>query len=239
MARIAADGLGTRESWASVFRGTLARHDGPMGSWLVGDFSGLRAPGVYRAALPNGAFSFPFVISDGVWSPLPSLFLDYVHGRRCGDFDDDIRGPCHLDDGIRSDTGAHLDAAGGWHDAGDLRKWMVTTPLPILGFFELRSRQGFSRNDWRERPHEDDLLAEASWGLRWILKMQDQGTGMFFEDVGGGGDGRRGSAQQQLVAGKPRRMLRRQRGQPLDGQQAAQAATSGWCACSTTPSCST
>ena len=58
--------------------------------------------------------------------------------------------------------------------------------MPILGLFELRTRQGFSRNAWRERPHEDDLLAEASWGLRWILKMQDPATGMFFEDVGGG-----------------------------------------------------
>jgi hypothetical protein len=187
----AAGGEGSGDGWVPVFRGSLARHEGPMGSWLVGDFSPLRAPGVYRAALPGGAVSYPFVISDGAWSRLPSLFLDYVHGRRCGDFEDELRGPCHLDDGLRSDTGAQIDAAGGWHDAGDLRKWMVTTPLPILGFFELRDRQGFSRNAWRERPHEDDILAEASWGLRWILKMQDPVTGMFFEDVGGGGDSRR------------------------------------------------
>jgi hypothetical protein len=68
---------------------------------------------------------------------------------------------------------------------------MATTPLPILGFFEARTRLGLSRNNWRERSHEDDVLAEASWGLRWMLKMQDPATGMFFEDVGGGGDSRR------------------------------------------------
>ena len=63
-----------------------------MGSWLVGDFSALRAPGVYRAVLPGGAVSHPFVVSDGALSRLPSLFLDYVHGRRCGDFEDELRG---------------------------------------------------------------------------------------------------------------------------------------------------
>jgi hypothetical protein len=192
LGRLEAQALGAPETWKTVFRGPLLAHEGPMGSWRVGDFSALRAPGVYRAVLPGApAFSFPFVVSDGVFSRLPWMFLDYVHGRRCGDFEDELRGPCHLDDGKRSDTGEQVEAAGGWHDAGDLRKWMATTPLPILGFFELRARLALTRNNWHERPHEDDLLAEAAWGLRWILRMQDPATGMFFEDVGGGGDSRR------------------------------------------------
>jgi len=195
LSRIDAQVLEGRESWKTVLRGSLTPHEGPMGAYRVGDFSDLRAPGVYRAVLQgSAAFSYPFVISDGVFSRLPALFLDYVHSRRCGDFEDELRGPCHLDDGRRSDTGEQVDASGGWHDAGDLRKWMATTTLPILSFFELRSRLAFSRYNWRERPHEDDLLAEAAWGLRWILKMQDPGTGMFFEDVGGGGESRRGPA---------------------------------------------
>ncbi len=206
VARLSPGAPGIPEGGPPAFRGELSRHDGPMGSWLVGEFSALRAPGVYRVSLSNGEASYPFVISDGAWSRLPSLFLDYVHGRRCGDFEDDLRGPCHLDDAVRSDTGAAWDAAGGWHDGGGACKAMVTTPLPILGFFELQGRQGFSRNAWQERPHEDDVLAEASWGLRWILKMQDPGTGMVFQDVGGanaGGDrwtdNRRASGDERTV----------------------------------------
>ena len=189
--------LDASESWAAVFRGKLVPQEGPMGRYLVGDFSTLERPGVYRAVLTDAgrhagpaAWSFPFVISDGAYSRLPALFLDYVHGQRCGHFENELRGPCHLDDGIRSDTGAAVDMVGGWHTGGDLRKLMATAPIPILGFFELKNRLGFSRNDWRERPHEDDLLAEAAWGLRWVLKMQEPGTGMFYEDVGGGGESR-------------------------------------------------
>jgi hypothetical protein len=207
LGRIKGQALGTQESWEAVFRGALVPHDGPMGRYLVGDFSTVRRPGVYRTVLSAptqagtsragggaadvpGAWSVPFVISDGAWSRMPGLFLDYVHSQRCGEFEDELRGPCHLDDGVRSDTGAAVDVAGGWHDAGDLRKWMATTPMPILGFLEMKKRLGFSRNNWRERPHEDDLLAETAWGLEWVLKMQDPVSGMFYEDVGGGGDGR-------------------------------------------------
>ncbi len=188
-----AQAFGAYESWKPVFRGKLIPHNGPMGKYLVGDFSAVTGPAVYRAVLPGApdiaAWSYPFVVADGVLSRLPSLFLDYVHGQRCGEFENELRGPCHLDDGVRSDTGEQVDAAGGWHDAGDLRKWMATTPLPILGLLDMR-RMGWMRNNWRERPHEDDVLAEVSWGIRWMLKMQDQSTGMFFEDVAGGGESR-------------------------------------------------
>jgi hypothetical protein len=196
--RIDAQSLGAFENWKPVLRGKLAAHNGPLGKFFVADFSGVRAPGVYRVVLPGvgakddiAGWSFPFAVADGVYSRVPSLFLDYVHGQRCGDFENELRGPCHLDDGVRSDTGAAVDVVGGWHDAGDLRKWMCTTPLPILGFFAARQQLGFTRNNWCERPHEDDILAEASWGIRWVLKMQDPATGMFYEDVAGGGDSRR------------------------------------------------
>ncbi len=198
LGKLDAQGFGAPESWKTVFRAKLVPHNGSLGKYLVGDFSPVTAPGVYRAVLPGApgsadcaAWSYPFVVADGAYARLPSLFLDYVHGQRCGDFENDLRGPCHMDDGVRSDTGEPVDAAGGWHDAGDLRKWMGTTPLPMLGFFDMRRRRGWTRNNWGERPHEDDVLAEASWGLRWMLKMQDPATGMFWEDVGGGGDSRR------------------------------------------------
>jgi hypothetical protein len=197
LARIDAQALGAAESWRTVLRGDLAPHHGPFGDYLVGDCSALRRPGCYRAVVAPGrgaapaAWSWPFIVADGVFSRLPGMCLDFVHAQRCGAYEDELRGPCHLDDGVRSDTGEQIDAAGGWHDAGDLRKWMATTSLPILGFLALRDRLAFSRNHWREKHFEDDGLSEAAWGVRWVLKMQDPASGMFWEDVGGGGDSRR------------------------------------------------
>ena len=194
------ESLGAYESWKPVHRGRLVPHDGPMGAYLVGDLTAVRAPGIYRVVLPPAVFgpgadiaawSFPFPVADGVYARLPGMFLDYMHGQRCGDFENDLRGPCHLDDGVRTDTGAPIDAVGGWHDAGDVRKWMGTATLPILGLFAVHDRPGLARGTWREKPFEDDFLAEAAWGVRWILKMQDPGSGMFYEDVGGGGDSRK------------------------------------------------
>ena len=34
-----------------------------------------------------------------------------------------------MDDARRRDTGQHIDMTGGWHDAGDLRKWMTSALL--------------------------------------------------------------------------------------------------------------
>jgi hypothetical protein len=194
LAQIGAQAMGAWENWRPVFRGPLVAHQGPMGDHLVGDCSAVRRPGCYRAVLPPGgdptAWSYPFVVSDGAFGRLPSLLLDFVHAQRCGAHEDELRGPCHLDDGVRSDTGEAIDAVGGWHDAGDLRKWMATTPLPVIAFLALHDRLGFVRNHWREKHFEDDALSEAAWGVRWVLKMQDPATGMFWEDVAGGGEAR-------------------------------------------------
>ena len=191
LALIDAEAFGGWENWKAVLRGRIDVHRGPMGNHLVGEFTALRRPGCYRVMLPGAAgWSHPFVVSDGAFSRLPPLALDFVHAQRCGAFEEGLRGPCHLDDGVRSDTGEPVDVSGGWHDAGDLRKWMTTTPMPVLGFFALRDRLGFARNHWREKHFEDDALSEAAWGVRWVLKMQDPATGLFWEDVGGGGDAR-------------------------------------------------
>ncbi len=182
MTRHTRETLGEWENWLPIFRGHLQPARGAMGDFAVGDFSAVRGPGFYRVVLVGDAgHSYPFAISDGAFARLPRMFLDYCHNQRCGPFENEWRGPCHLDDGVRSDNGAPVDVVGGWHDAGDVRKWMATTPLPVLGLLQMHERFG-SENDW---------LDEAAWGVRFILKMQDPATGMIFEDVGGGGDSRK------------------------------------------------
>jgi hypothetical protein len=192
MAQNASEALGQYENWKTVFRGSLTAVENPWGKSLTGDFSALQAPGIYRAVLPNDkGRSYIFPIHDGVLSGLPRQFLDYLHFNRCGNFENEQRGPCHLDDGILSKTGQPIDASGGWHDAGDTRKWMVHCVLPAHAMAVYKQRYGTLWNHWNENPWNDDLLAEIAWGIRFILKMQDPVTGMIYEDVGGGGTSRK------------------------------------------------
>ena len=139
------------------------------------DFSDLTEAGVYRAVLPGVAgHSFQFFINDGTFSQLPRLFLDFVHDRRSGDFENDWRGPSHLDDAIRSDTGEQIDCVGGWYDAGDLRKWMSMTMIPALGFLDVYERLDLSWNHFAsEQVTDNDFITETIWGVKFILKMQD------------------------------------------------------------------
>lgn len=94
LARHLRDAIGEFENWRPILRGKLERQKGAMGAFAAGDFSEVRAPGVYRVVLAGAAgHSYPFVISDAAFSRQPRLFLDYVHNQRCGSFENEWRGP--------------------------------------------------------------------------------------------------------------------------------------------------
>lgn len=187
------ESLGGYENWKTIYTGKLISIKTEMGEYLTGDFSDLKKAGIYRAVLPGVAgHSYQFFINDGTFSRLPRLFLDFIHDRRSGDFENEWRGPSHLDDAIRSDNRDQIDCVGGWYDAGDLRKWMSMTMLPALGFLDIYERLGLSWNYFEnEQVADNDLITETIWGIKFILKMQDPETGMLFEEIGGGGEARR------------------------------------------------
>jgi hypothetical protein len=184
--------LGEFEDWEAVLERPPESASGAFGDALVCEFSSWTRPGLYRLVVPGTALRSPtFPIHDGVFSSLPRLLLDYLHDQRCGPFENEWRGPCHMDDAVLSESGEPVDAVGGWHDAGDTRQWMAHTLNPILGLFELRHRLGWQpERHWAETPWPDDLTAEAAWGAAFALKMQDPESGMIWEDVGGGGSAR-------------------------------------------------
>jgi hypothetical protein len=185
--------MGERETFVAVVTGPLRRVDSPLGVFSVGDFSGWTAPGIYRVSLPaTGEHSYQFTITDGAFGWLPALFLNFVRNWRSGPFENLWRGPSHLDDGRRTDDGLQADVVGGWYDAGDLRKWMVHGNLPALAFMEAHERLPWQYSEWeRVDAGWSPWLLEARWGLDFILKMQDPVSGMFYEDVGGGGNARK------------------------------------------------
>lgn len=181
-------------TFKSCYEGEIEVVNTPLGTYGLCDFSSLATPGVYQVLLPEtGARSYQFTIADGVYHRLPYLFLDFVHELRSGYYTDDLRRPLNVDDGVRSDTGEVWNAVGGWYDAGDLRKWLAHSTLPALAFLEAAEHLRLNRRLFdRPEAYKNDWLAEAAWGVKFILKMQDPATGMIFEDVGGGSNSRKG-----------------------------------------------
>src|SRR3954469_14343396 len=104
------------------------------------DFSRLDKPGRY--VLQVGAVrSLPFEISSRTYPLLPDQLLEFMRQQRCG-YNPWLDVVCHAYDGRTAygplTNGSYLDARGGWHDAGDLLKYLLTsgnaTAQMLLGY---------------------------------------------------------------------------------------------------------
>jgi hypothetical protein len=163
----------------------LTRGASDLGECLVGDFSDITRPGMYQIAA-GAELSVPFFIRAGVWRRTLPKAIAYIHAQRCGAAVPNVHPACHLDDARRRDNGRHIDTTGGWHDAGDLRKWMSATMLNGLALLSLARNLG---QKWDPAGAGlAPLLDEARWGNRYFLKMQDR-DGLVWNDVAGGVNG--------------------------------------------------
>jgi hypothetical protein len=169
-----------------------------FGPVLVGDLSSLDRPGIYQVTLAqesNGQLqasrdvepwehSVPFFVREDVWRRTLPKAVGYYRYQRCGVDVPGVHPPCHLDDARRRDNGEHVDLVGGWHDAGDLRKWMDATMLNGIALLNLGRELVPRAGD----PTVEELLDEVRFGNRYFLKMQD-GDGRVWHDTAGGVNG--------------------------------------------------
>ena len=154
------------------------------------DFTALKTPGGYRLRLGE-AESLPWVIDAKAGAGLPDLLLQFMRQQRCG-YNPWLEAECHTRDGhpvYSPQTNlTTLDATGGWHDAADLLKYLLTsgnaTAQMLLAFQlsgEPATTSATGRPHWladavnaRGQPGPNgipDLLDEARWGLGWMLKL--------------------------------------------------------------------
>jgi len=178
-------GPNSREN-SIIYRGKLQEKDFVWGKYFIADFSDLKTPGFFLITLNNQYNSVPFQIRDDIYSRTLRKAFEYIHIQRCGQAVPNYHGPCHLDDAIRRDTGEYVDTVGGWHDAGDLRKWMEHTLLLGIAINILKK---YVDPDWRTfNIKEGDLLDELRWGNQYFLKMLSP-EGQVWNDVAAGIDG--------------------------------------------------
>lgn len=159
-----------------VFEGKLSQDWGRFLSFdhnYRADFSALSANGTYQVKF--GEFTSPFFrIGENVYESLPDSLLRFLRVQRCGYNNPLHHQPCHLRDASRiiggPDDGKPLDLTGGWHDAGDYIKFLLSTSYSVylmLLAYEMNPHV-FVDSD---ADGLSDLLDEARIGLDWMMKM--------------------------------------------------------------------
>jgi len=145
------------------------------------DFSQVETPGrYYLEGTRSGTRSRIFPISGKAYGPYPELLLGFMRQQRCG-YNPFLDRVCHQHDG-RSFYGplpdsTYLDVSGGWHDAGDQLKYLITasyaTGHMLLAYELYPDRFADLCNALGQaRPNGiPDVLDEARWGLDWIHKL--------------------------------------------------------------------
>ena len=144
------------------------------------DFSALDKTGKFFVRLGD-AKSPTFKIRAGLYAELPDQLLEFMRQQRCG-YNPWVDAVCHSFDGRTVDgpmpPGSYVDARGGWHDAGDQLKYLLTSSnatAQMLLAYQLGNKKTFAdkvNNLGQPGPNGiADLLDEARWGLDWMLRL--------------------------------------------------------------------
>ncbi|MEP6946514.1 MAG: glycoside hydrolase family 9 protein [Acidobacteriota bacterium] len=143
------------------------------------DFSAVRATGKYFVRIA-GTNERSQIFTVGPYPAYQDDLLFFMRQQRCG-YNPYLDMVCHQRDG-RSfyapfADGTFVDATGGWHDAGDQLKYLITasnaTARMILAYELEKSKFADEVDDLgRAVPNGiPDVLDEAKWGLDWIFKL--------------------------------------------------------------------
>jgi Glycosyl hydrolase family 9 len=168
-------------SSAVFYRGELRRTDTRWGRLWQADFSAFTTPGSYQIETDR-QISPPFAIRELLYDRIILGYLTFLKSQRCGCAIFGVHVACHLDDGILDIDGSPHDATGGWHDAGDFRKWLAFTLPHIEALLSIHEHCEDLR---RGGDASDALLEELRWGNRFFHRMI-AASGKVYEDVAGG-----------------------------------------------------
>ena len=143
------------------------------------DLSEVASPGRY--VLRKGEMSYGgFLVQDDPYYGAIGMMTRFMQQQRCG-YNPYFDVVCHQHDGRLFDApvpdSTYMDFSGGWHDAGDQLKYLITSSNAVarmLLAFEVAPGLFMDSTDALGHPDPNgvpDILDEARWGLEWILKL--------------------------------------------------------------------
>lgn len=154
---------------------------GPFKNYYELDFSKMVFSGSYKIEVAGQAIQGTTIsVGNHLYQSLPDVLLQFMRQQRCGynPFFDQV---CHQKDGRvmggPMPDSTYIDVSGGWHDAGDQLKYLITGsnatarmlmayqlyPAPFEDKFNALGQAGSNQIP--------DVLDEAKWGLDWLLKL--------------------------------------------------------------------
>jgi hypothetical protein len=166
-----------------VFTGTLAPSSaegwGTFAHYYEADFSAFERPGQYYLRVRDH-HTPTFAIGRDAYGKTHEALLGFLRQQRCG-YNPFLDKTCHMRDG-RSFYGpmpdsTFVDVSGGWHDAGDQLKYLITgsnaTARMLLAYELAGNRFGDATNALGQPGPNGipDVLDEVKWGLDWMHKM--------------------------------------------------------------------
>ncbi len=169
----------------SVLTGKLVKSTAPgwgtFSHHYLLDFSDHAETGRFVLRLDGtGIRSRPFTIGPTAYGDYVEDLLAFMRQQRCG-YNPFLDSVCHQRDGRTAygpkpkDT--FIDASGGWHDAGDQLKYLLTgsnATAQMLLAYEWAPEKFDDRVDRLGHLSPNgipDVLDEARWGLDWIHKL--------------------------------------------------------------------
>jgi endoglucanase len=165
----------------------------------LADFSALGESGTFYLDVAGLGTSDEFDVAPDVYARAFLLAARSFYGQRCGMAVDlaplhpgysypacHVAGTPNPDALLHASAGASgtVDGSGGWHDAGDYGKYVVNSGITtgeLLWAYELFPERvgAVSLQIPESNNGVPDLLDEARWNLRWMLKMQDGDGGVW------------------------------------------------------------
>src|SRR5882762_5538167 len=173
-----------------VFQGSPTKSFGAYGPFSQTtriDFSKFSKPGRYFLRA-GGATSPVFEIAENAYHGAADFCLRYMRQQRSG-FNPFLKDSCHTHDGYTMygpmPDSTHIDMVGGWHDASDYLQYGTTSAnatyhlLAAFRDFPNAFSDHHLANGLDGVNGQADVLDEATWGLRWLLKMHPRSDWMF------------------------------------------------------------
>jgi len=173
---------------------TTAEKDSATGDIIsVIDFSEYNSEGEYVikavGSQSESLISNKFKISQNVYADALKIMSKSYYYHRCGTQVGDESGwnyeICHTNDApFFENPEKSKNVTGGWHDAGDYNKFTVNTALSVgLLLYAYESNPDNFWDNHLEIPESGngipDLLDEASWALKWLMKMQHENGAVY------------------------------------------------------------